>query len=518
MLQKKKRRQMIKIILMEFLMVASVAVIVVVATLAALGFFVSSDGSIEQSGLAQIHSIPTGANVALDGATLFARTNLSRTMSEGTHDLKISRDKYDMWENQIQMKAGVLLRLYYPRLFLLNRSQEIVQNFEKEFAFYEPSIDRNSILYAEKESTSWRLMDIKGDEIKTTVLDMADVLSYVDNDGKFLGRVEEIKWSKNADRVLVKLVYDGSAEWILVNLKDVKSSLNLTRTFGMDFDQVEMADSSANRLFVLENQNLRRISTTDQEISRVLLNDVISFANSDSSIIYVAGSKKSGAKSYKIGIYRDGEKNGATLATVAEDVKIKVVITSYYGDYYFGYTVGDELTIKYGGWPAYNDTEANLSDLKELLAGEQLGFVSESMSVGPGNGYVVAQNGRRLAVMSFENGNLYNYEIDSAMQRWLSEDMFYSVRNDELVVWDFDNTNERKLVAYRAKGDLGSVEGVNNELITNDDSGISSVTTISPYMLTDYEAVIADNNKWMYYVVRSSETGELMLAREMIRE
>ena len=98
-------------------MVLAIIVVVIVATLSAMGFFVSSNGTIEQSGLIQIHSMPTGASIELDGSTIFPRTNTSRTLTPGEHTIKLSKDGYDTWKKTIKMYAGMLIRLYYPRLF-----------------------------------------------------------------------------------------------------------------------------------------------------------------------------------------------------------------------------------------------------------------------------------------------------------------------------------------------------------------------------------------------------------------
>ena len=107
--ERQKRQHMIKVVIAEAGMVFAVVAIVAVAMLASMGFFVSSDGSIEQSGLAQIHSMPTGASVELDGSTLFSRTNLSRTISAGEHNIKMTRSGYDAWENTIGGVVEVVL-------------------------------------------------------------------------------------------------------------------------------------------------------------------------------------------------------------------------------------------------------------------------------------------------------------------------------------------------------------------------------------------------------------------------
>lgn len=513
-IQDKKRRQMIKVILAEGAMLVAVVIIVVVATLAAMGFFVSSDGSIEQSGLVQIHSLPTGASVTIDGDTLFSRTNLSRTVAEGEHSVKIARDGYDEWNKTIKMKPGVLLRLYYPRLFLLNRTQENVQELGQDLAFYAPSKDRTSILYAEKTATVWQWLDVKGDEVRATELDMTEILPGI-KDGEFLGRVDEIKWSTNGDHVITKVTYDGATEWISINLRDLKNSLNLTKTFGMDFDQVEMADGSAGKIFVLENHHLRRINTGDQEISRVLLDNIASFMNEGGEMIYTTTKQNeadNNISSRQIGVYRDGEKGGTLLTTVPGDAKVRVALASYYGDSYFGYTIEDKLYVSYGVFPTYNENEADLSGLKELFNSESLAMKPEVLSVSPGDGYFVARAGKQLAVVSFETTELYQYEALSSTLKWLDDDIIYTTQDESLIVWDFDNANRRKLVQTEAKAmELGEAP----ELET--DSVSLQAVTITKLPLMNYAVTIANNNKWLYYVVKTNEQ-ELRLVREKIRD
>lgn len=506
--QDKKRKQMIKVVLAEISMVLAVILIVVVATLAAMGFFVSGDGNIEQSGLAQIHSMPTGATVELDGNVLFSRTNLSRTMPEGEHWLKISRDKYDSWENTLRMKPGILLRLYYPRLFLLNRSAEMVRDFEKELEFYQPSVDRTSIIHAEKGATIWNLLDVRGDELKTTPLRMAEILPSVDEEtGQFRGRIDELRWSANSDHLLVKISYDGQKDWILVNVKDPKQSLNLTETFGMDFTQVEMADDSAGKLFVLENKHLRRIDTAGQQISRVLLDNVENFANESSNIVYVGAPEKNtkGAEERQIGTYRDGEKGGVKLVTVGGATQVRAQIANYYGDEYIGYLVDNRLTVLVGNLPTYSETGADLSVLTELWKNYELGSTPKTFGVSPGGGHFWLRSGEQMMVAGFEVEEVYQYDV-TGVPKWLDGDMFYAVSEDSLRVWDYDNTNLRTLVATKKYKDLSGLE---NETL--------DVTTFSEYKLAKYPVILATNDKWLYYLVDDGDGG-VNLVREKVRD
>ncbi len=498
--ERRERRHMIKVVIAEAGMVFAVVAIVAVATLASMGFFVSSNGSIEQSGLAQIHSIPTGASVELDGSTLFSRTNLSRTIPEGEHHLKMTRANYDSWENTIKMRPGMLLRLYYPRLFLQNRVSEKMVTLDEELEFYLPSGDRTSIIYAKKASTDWEFLNIEGDEIRATKLDLSTVLPGV-KEKKFTGKIEKMDWSRNSDYLLLKVGAESKTEWILVNLKDVKRSLNLTQTFGLDFAQVEMIDDSANRLFVLENHHVRRVNTTDGTISQVLLSDIESFASKGSNLMYVQKVTEDDKVKKFVGTYRDGERGGVTIAEAKSDAAIKVALAKYYDEDYLAYFVDDKLTIYYGVVPNYYenaDDNVELANLKVLLLDESFTTIPKSFAVSPEGDYLVATNDKHYMVVGLDAGDIFEYDVETTKVQWLDASMMAAVVDETLKVWDYDFTNRRELVTSTKKEDL------------------PAVTTYSEAHLLSYPAVITSNNKWLYYLVGSDD--QIVLMREKIRD
>lgn len=498
--EREKRRHMIKVVIAEAGMVFAVIAIVAVAMLASMGFFVSSDGSIEQSGLAQIHSMPTGASVELDGTTLFSRTNLSRTIAAGEHSLKLTRAGYDTWENTIRVRSGMLLRLYYPRLFLEGREAEKTLVLEDDLEFYLPSSDRTSIIYAKKASTEWQLLNIEGDETKMLKLDLSTVLPGV-KERSFTGKIEELRWSRNSDYLLLRVSHEEEREWILLNLKDVKRSLNLTQTFGLEFAQVEMIDDSANRLFVLENGHIRRVNTSDGTISQVLLSDIERFASEGSNLIYVRKTIKDGKAGKTVGTYRDGEKGGVTIATIEGGTTVKVALAKYYDEDYLAYFVDDRLTVYYGTVPAYHEKvtdNVDLANLKVLLTDESFATTPESFGTSPENDYLVATYGRHYMVVSLDAGNIFEYDVETAKVQWLDASMMAAVADETLKVWDYDFANRRELVTSKVQ------------------EKYAAVTTYSEAKLLDYPVVITSNNKWLYYVVRSGEKNVLM--REKIRD
>lgn len=518
--EEKKKKQLIRVLIAEAGMVVSVIAIVVVATLAAMGFFISSDGGLEQSGLMQIHSLPTGATVELDGSILFSRTNLSKTMSAGEHFLKLSREGYDTWEKTVKMYSGVLIRLHYPRLFLQNRVAEEVMALSKStkdseaaLEFYQPSQSRNYIIYAEKKSSTWKLLEVKGDEVKTTLLDLSGVFpGMVEEKSEikeakvgsgaqsttpkyhFEGEIRSLTWSNDENRVLVEVYYDGKTEWVLVNLRDVTNSLNLTRTFGMSFDRIEMIDNSANQLFALEKRQLRRINVSEKTMSRVLLGNIQDFDSNGTNVIYLTtelSSRETGEKYRAVGVYRNDEKDGTTLTTLNPDEKVQVALARYFDEDYMCYVVGNKPTILYGSLPSYDEKGADLSSLKVLAEENVFSEVPESLEVSAGNEYIVARTGMKYMVIDLGMGDLYEYEAPTSELNWLDNSMMFAVREGEILVWDFDGTNRRNLA----------------ESLSKDSKQLSVMA--QPVM-------IASNNRWLYYL--SEDENGIQLVREKVRD
>lgn len=509
----KKRRQLIRVIIAEVGMAVSVAAIVVIAVLAAMGFSISGNGGIEQTGLMQLRSLPTGASVKIDGNTIFYRTNLSRTLSAGDHEIELSRDGYDTWSKTVRINSGMLLRVFYPRLFLQNRVAEAVQilsNEQEELELYSPSRSRNYILYAGHDSPRWQLVDVRGDDPKTVQLDLTKILpgvvrenvaparstekklnvaNTVNNGYRFDGRVDEVRWSSNDDAVLVKVTYQERAEWILINLHDLNKSVNISKAFGIGGVQLGIIDGSANQLFILENQQLRRINVADGVMSRVLLDNVKFFANQGANLIYIAEDRQSGQD--VVGVYRDDEKGGTVITQVPEKVQAKVALASYYGEDYIAYVFDNKMTILYGRIPSYVEEGANLNDLKTLVDGKELTRVPNQLTVSPDGEYIVAKYDRLAMVTDLEMGEVFEYDLPTNELRWFDASMLYAVVDEELVVWDFDGTNKRNLAA--------------------------SMTPIKENLgLSNYNVMVTANNRWVYYVV--NDGGLATLVREKIRD
>ncbi len=123
--ERAKRRQSAKIIISETIMVLAVVITVTILAFIVSGYWLNSDFKVERNGLLQISSVPTGADIYIDGdSSWLQRTNISKVLSSGEHSVKLTKDGYDSWQKTINGSEGLLYRIHYPRLFLQNRTPE----------------------------------------------------------------------------------------------------------------------------------------------------------------------------------------------------------------------------------------------------------------------------------------------------------------------------------------------------------------------------------------------------------
>lgn len=437
-------------------MVLAVILMVAVTTLLAIGYNVNpKEGTVERAGLVQIQSIPSGANVMVDGSSIFGWTNLSRSMNEGEHEIVISRDEYDSWSKKITVTAGLYYRLNYPRLFLKEKKTEEIADFSKA-KVVSFAKDGDLMLSIPKDSAKWQLWKVNEDKPTMTEIDISKVFPEVDFSG-----VEVKAWSGNSEKVLLS----NQGKWILFDVKKPEESVNLSEKFGAEFAQVKIANDAASKLFVLENGNLRTIDVNEGKMSGVLVANVSYFDNLKTDLVYATKANEKGE--CETGIYREGEKGATVLSHFAnpnpeEKAQVLVTIGEYFGEYYIienvTHQIGVYMTEKL---PSFGD-ESEV----EAIAMEDLGFIPEKLETTGGGGLFTAQRGTERATFDVETMSVVKITTLLGVE-WLDEHMLYGVDEGKLYVMDFDGENKREIVS---------------------DAKIGT------------EVKVSKNNRWMYYL------------------
>ncbi len=425
--ERRARRQSLRIIISEAIMVLTVIIMVIVLALVVSGYWINSNLEVERQGMLQMNSIPTGANIQIDGEELrFQRTNSSKILTSGEHEVKLYRDGYDTWTKTVDIREGLLYRLNYPHLFLQEREKEDVYDATGT-TFATISSNRNLILLANK-TTKWVLLNLESTTIKPVTVDISNAFSSVSlapgaTSGLFNGEIISAKWDNANEHVLFKAkTAKGDIEWVLISVRNPARNINITREFATVFDEINIFDNSASNLLAIRNGNLHKINVESRQISALLARDITSYNYMDNEIIYSTANN--------IYTYRLGDDEPTLLEGL--EAPAKVLLSRFYDTKYITTINGTSITVY------------NKDDLEEV-GSATLSFLPAKSKIGHDGDFVFMQNGNNFAVFDMESLSVIEWSPDSKNYGWITNYMMYAVKDGELIVYDFDGLNRRSI-------------------------------------------------------------------------
>ena len=439
--EKRARRKNLRLIVTEALMVLTVVVTVTILALIVSGYWLNSSFEVERQGMLQISSVPTDATVSVDGESpWFQRTNTSKVLTSGDHEIVLTKNGYDSWSKKITIKEGLLYRLNYPRLFLQNRFKESV--FDDGTSNFTTVSPNHKLLLLAYNTTNWDLIDLSSEKIEAKTLDIAKAFGITTKKEHkaelFDYKILAADWDSDSNHILFKIQDDDDEiNWVLFDVKNPDNSLNITKEFAADFTDVKIMGNSSSELLVVRNDNLHKINVASKHISAVLVPDVQSFDHFGSEIAFVASAanleetdKIPEDSEYYIGLIESGSDKISALAPAQKSTK--VLLSEFYGEKYI-------TTIE--------DQSLNLYKKEKLekIFSDTLAFVPEATKIGHDGEFVFMNSGTDVATLDMEAMLVRTWELPSANYGWLDNNMIYAVSDGTLNVYDFDGLNHRQL-------------------------------------------------------------------------
>lgn len=424
--EKRAKRQWLRVIISETVMVIAVIATVAVLALVVSGYWLNGNFEVERQGMLQINSAPTGADITIDGDKLrFQHTNSSKLLTSGEHTVLLSREGYDTWTKNVNITKGLLYRLNYPRLFLQEREKEDVYDATgTTFATVSPS--RQYILLV-NNTTEWTLINLDSNTITPTSIDISKIFNSVSlatgaKTGLFTGQILSAEWDTNNEHVLFKVKNSESVEWVLLTVKNPDRSINITREFATTFDSIKIFDNSASNLMVVRGGNLHKIDVGSRQITASLISNVKNYDFYDNEIIY--------STDEEIGILRLGDEKPMALEDFSAPAR--VLFSKFYDEKYI-------IVINDGKLVIYKK-----DDLSNV-ASATLSFIPTNVKIGYEGDFIFLQNETHFATFDMESMKLSEWMPDSKHFGWINNYMVYAVKDGELIVYDFDGLNRRSI-------------------------------------------------------------------------
>jgi len=172
---KKKQLYHLRVVITNILMGISVIAIAGILTLFAMGYSFSRDGGLERFGLLQVRSHPSSATVEIDGKIQTSRTEMRKLLSEGEHEITVTKPGYGTWSTTARIEPGLLTRIDWIRLFPLKRTVETVRKYPA-LRLVSTSPDKYYLALLPEDSDTIQLINIQTDDVKYGNIPLTDIL------------------------------------------------------------------------------------------------------------------------------------------------------------------------------------------------------------------------------------------------------------------------------------------------------------------------------------------------------
>lgn len=461
-------------------MTLTVTVIVALLTLVVLGYsFNQNDGRLEQGGLLQFSSVPTGASVTLDERVIGSKTNTKATVDAGSHSVSFDLDGYRTWRKTIDIRAGQIGWLNYARMIPTKVTPQTIRTFPALSGSLASPKHNYMLLHEAVDQPVFVLSNIQGDTVRYSTLTLPTTSYTAPTAGKTQSFSLD-SWSQDESAVLVKHVYDDTqTEWLLLDRNSPEKSINLSLTFGITPSKIVFAGNGNRLLFVQTDEIVRRINLDEQTLSRPLASRVEQFTGfDDKTIVYTTTADAAGKRT--VGYAATDIPQPQTIHTYpADGLPLRAAMETYFNDRYLSVVHGQTLKIESGTLPAPN-TKANLRTV-----------ATQQIPTGIGQ-FSMTQNGR-FVVMGLPDGyatydlelskyDKTNWAYPSVLPQtitWLDDYIIWSANGGNLRIYDFDGANQQNIMPV--------TEG--------------------------YSASISSNDKYIYGILKTDKGVELRRAQ-----
>lgn len=461
-------------------MTLTVVTIVALLMLVVSGYsFNEKDGRLEQGGLLQFRSIPTGATVILDEMKLGSETDSKTTVVAGSHSVQYDKAGYRSWKKTVNVKPGKIAWLSYARLIPNNIEPQTLRKFTT-LAGAQASPNRNYMLLQESVTEpTFVLADIRGDTLEYSDIVLPSTILTPNPAGKNHGFAIE-KWSANEQAVLIRHMYDDDkTEWILLDREEPEKSINLSTMFAITPTKIQFAGGSDKLFFVQIDDVVRRINLDEETLSRPLVSNVAYFNRYDDKTIVYATKPDMNNKRIVGYASVDIERPVPFGTYPADDQPLFVDMGSYFSKRYVAVLHGQELKITSGRVPTLEDDGTLKLFKKQTVPAGAL-----SMTVSRNGRFFVTQlpDGYATYDIDLKKYDRTTWSVSPTVQRelrWLDDYMIWTDTGDQLRFYEFDGANQ------------------NNIMPVAEGFGV----TLTP------------NNKWVYGIGRTDDGLELKRAQ-----
>lgn len=447
--QPSKQKVLLQRIVVYSLMTLSVVGLVVVLVFVVLGYqFNSDDGKIEQGGLVQFDSRPSGAEVTIDGAAFGTRTASKTTMTAGQHHITMGREGYRSWQKSITVMPGAVLWLNYARLVPTDLELKNTTDFPVVTSAAASPDMKIMAIKDDAATSNVKLADLTREDAKITALTLPDNSFTRPSEGKSQ-RFTITTWDPDSRYLLIKHEYnDGQAEWIVVDTDDVKASKNVTTLLGVQASKLLFSNGDSAVLYAQIDGDVRKVNLKDATLSRPLITNVDTFDLYGDTMVTYASRPDEATGKRTVGYYIDGAESPRVVRTVEnKDMPLRFTVGRYFNETFEAIAVGDTVEVLKGDLPRDGKTKITLKTVTTFQIPGGAQYLTDQAD----GRFIVAQNGATCAVYDIELEKKATTVLKGTSEvmrelEWLDKYHIWSDRDGMLRLYEFDGANQQDII------------------------------------------------------------------------
>ncbi|QQS21462.1 PEGA domain-containing protein [Candidatus Saccharibacteria bacterium] len=457
--RKSKRQKRAQLIFVYTLMALSVITVVGILALVMLGYrFNRYDGKVEQGGLVQFDSRPSGAVVTIDGIRLANKTASKITAMSGQHTITIAKEGYTSWQKDVFVQAGGVLWLNYALLKPTKPTVTTVATLPT-ISSSMVSYDRKSmVVVAEPSNPLLYVISLNSDVPSLTKVQIPTSL-YTATEDATTQTFSLVGLDKEARSAIVQHTYLDKSEYLSIDIRGGNAMYNINQSAGADIAAVDYRFGDPGTVYVVTAaRELRRLGLASSTLSAPIVGNIAEFSQTNQTgVTYTTLPDTTGVRT--IGYVSDGATKARSLGSTSGGDVYKVLASTYFGERYITTLSGTTVTISKGDLP---DTDSSGALNQKVVATFTVAPGATTLRYSPGdNRFVMVQSGEHIAGYDLELMQSSRLTLATAPSRavgWIDGYHWAAVAGGTATYYDFDGTNGQMIVSGASDAAVGLSE------------------------------------------------------------
>lgn len=477
----KKRAHRLKLYIGYGLMAVLIGVATTVILFAASGYGIDKSGNVIQNGLVFFNSRPGNATVNVEGVfnkfKQSGQTDTRMVLKEGQYKATITKDGYRSWQRQFSVEGSTVERLVYPFLFPEKLEISVRKTYDTATGIVTQSPSRQWILVQQADNFFvFDVFDANNVERPPVSITVPDAVFAQAANTRELKVVE---WSTDNTNVLVKHIFDGQEEFIVINREKPEESFNVNTLTSQKPYMVTLKDKKVERLYLHMSPGglLQEIDVRSRTLTPLVGHALAYKPHGDDMLVYVAPVKD---VPDKVSVRILTKEKDYELRQLPAGSSYVVDVARFDNSWYVvaGAGVDNKVYVYKDPLLVLGSESANLSLFARTLRidnPQKVSFSANARMIG-------VQSGQKFAVYDAETDRQYRYEIQEQIDtnrpaEWMDGHRLVTSSNKTVMVFDFDGINMQKLMPINPKVDVMFDRDYENAYAITENNGKFELTS-----------------------------------------